>query len=300
MQCKAAKGSLFAAFFIISDVKTFVAYILLFLSFVLLSSCATFNGVKPRGVARIKHYDFYSPDLPKSFDGLEVAFISDLHYKSRFGDKRLRKLVSTLDRIEADVLLMGGDYKEGCGDTVRVLFSALGKVGTTYGKYAVLGNNDYESCCDEVRQAMARNGITLLEHRLDSLSAEDGGMIYICGIGNPFDMRGYGTPPLGGLGKDDFVIMLVHTPDYVQDIGCDIVDIAFAGHTHGGQVTLFGLYAPVIPSKYGQRFRRGLKYTDSGVPVYVSNGIGTSGPKVRMFAPSEIMVVTLHCGNGRP
>lgn len=264
------------------------------LAVLMLGSCATFNGAKPRGVARIKHYDFYSEDLPQAFDGLDIAFITDLHYKSLFGRRKLVKLTNTLNRMNADVLLMGGDYKEGC-ENIEELFAWLGRVKTAYGTYAVFGNNDYETCADETRQAMAKNGIRLLEHKVDSLvSGKD--RIFVCGVGNPFDMEGWGPLPLEGITEDDFLIMLVHTPDYAENADTTLVDVAFAGHTHAGQVTLFGLYAPVIPSQYGQRFRRGLKYTDSGTPVFISNGIGTSQRNIRLFAPSEIMVVTLHCG----
>jgi predicted MPP superfamily phosphohydrolase len=72
------------------------------------------------------------------------------------------------------------------------------------------------------------------------------------------------------------------------------VDLALAGHTHGGQVTIFGLYAPFTASRYGMRFRSGLKYNSNGLPIIVSNGLGTSRYPVRMFAPTDVVVVTLY------
>ena len=60
-----------------------------------------------------------------------------------------------------------------------------------------------------------------------------------------------------GLSPDDFVILLTHTPDYAEDVPVTNSDLILAGHTHGGQVTLFGLYAPIVPSHYGQRFLPG-------------------------------------------
>ena len=60
--------------------------------------------------------------------------------------------------------------------------------------------------------------------------------------------------PTLSLSPDDFVILLTHTPDYAEEVSITNTDLVLAGHTHGGQVTLFGLYAPIIPSRYGQRF----------------------------------------------
>ena len=71
-------------------------------------------------------------------------------------------------------------------------------------------------------------------------------------------------------------------------------DMVVAGHTHGGQVTLFGLYAPVTASKYGMRYRTGLRHNRQGIPIIISNGLGTSRHPIRMFAPTDIVIVTLH------
>ena len=97
-----------------------------------------------------------------------------------------------------------------------------------------------------------------------------------------------------GLSPDDFVILLTHTPDYAEDVPVTNSDLILAGHTHGGQVTLFGLYAPIVPSHYGQRFLSGLKYNSKNIPMIVTNGIGTSQKAIRMFAPAEVVMIVLH------
>lgn len=255
----------------------------------MLSSCAT-QRVRPRGMARIKQYTFTHKDIPSSFDGTSVLFASDFHYKSKFGDKRLRKAIATIRKINPEVILLGGDYKEGC-ENINPLFDALGSLHPELGTYAVMGNNDYETCYDEIVTAMKKNGIRLLEHQCDTIH-KDNGEIIIAGIRNPFDRANMLSPTLA-LNDSDFVIMLVHTPDYAQDTDISNTDLVLAGHTHGGQVTLFGLYAPVIPSKYGQRFRTGKKHNDTGTPVIITNGLGTSQIKLRMFAPSELVLIRL-------
>ena len=245
-----------------------------------------------RGISRVRTYKFSHPDVPAAFDGFRIAFISDLHYKSLFKEKGLENLVRLLNAQQADVLLVGGDLHEGC-EYVAPVVSALAAVKVPMGTYVVLGNNDYEACyVDIVRQLEAHN-IHLMEHRVDTLK-RDGAEILIAGVRNPFDLQKNGVSPTLALSPDDFVILLTHTPDYAEDVAITNTDLVLAGHTHGGQVTLFGLYAPILPSHYGQRFRGGLKRNSQGIPMIITNGLGTSNKNIRMFAPSEVVVIELN------
>lgn len=125
----------------------------------LLSSC---TSLRYAGVNRVRNYDINNIDIPEAFDGYRIAFASDFHLKSKFKERQLRGTVEALQALAPDVLLLGGDYQEGC-EYVGPLFTELGRVSTPDGTYAVLGNNDYERCTDLIRSTMQRQGITLLE-----------------------------------------------------------------------------------------------------------------------------------------
>lgn len=245
-----------------------------------------------RGISRVRTYKFSHPDVPAAFDGFRIAFISDLHYKSLFKEKGLENLVRLLNDQRADVLLVGGDLHEGC-EYVAPVVSALAAVKVPMGTYVVLGNNDYEVCYADIVRQLKEHNIHLLEHRVDTLR-RDGAEILIAGVRNPFDLQKNGVSPTLALSPDDFVILLTHTPDYAEDVAITNTDLVLAGHTHGGQVTLFGLYAPILPSHYGQRFRGGLKRNSQGIPMIITNGLGTSNKNIRMFAPSEVVVIELN------
>ena len=259
----------------------------------LCTSCATATFSKYKGIGRIKQYDFYHADLPAAFDGFRIAFATDFHYESKFDSKRLPSLVQALQSLQADVLLFGGDYRGRNGGDVNTLFTALSSVKTPYGTYAVMGNHERGVNDSLVRAAMQATGVKLLEHRVDSLLKNDERLL-ICGIRNPFDLVRNGISPTLQLQSHDFVIMLTHTPDYVEDVDVSNTDLALAGHTHGGQVSLFKRWTPAHFSKYGNRFLTGLKYNSQGIPVIISNGLGTSRKDVRLFTPSEIVLVVLH------
>lgn len=243
------------------------------------------------GIDRIVRYDFTHRDVPEAFEGFRIAFISDLHYKSLLKEKGLNDLVQLLIAQKADVLLMGGDYQEGC-EYVEPLFAALSRVKTPMGTLGVMGNNDYERCHDEIVRTMKHYGMRALEHEVDTLR-KDGQEIIIAGVRNPFDLAHNGVSPTLALSPRDFVVLLVHTPDYIEDVSVANTDLALAGHTHGGQVRLFG-FAPILPSHYGNRFITGLTYNTSKIPMIVTNGIGTSQMPIRIGAPAEIIMITLH------
>ena len=243
------------------------------------------------GVDRVVKYDFTHRDVPEAFEGFRIAFISDLHYKSLLKERGLNDLVRLLIAQKADVLLMGGDYQEGC-EYVEPLFAALSRVKTPMGTYGVMGNNDYERCHDEIVRTMKHYGMRVLEHEVDTLR-KDGQQIIIAGVRNPFDLTHNGVSPTLALSPKDFVILLVHTPDYIEDVSVANTDLALAGHTHGGQVRVFGV-APVLNSHYGNRFLTGLSYNTAKIPLIITNGIGTSQLPIRIGAPAEVVMITLH------
>lgn len=256
----------------------------------LLSSCASLNFSNP-GVGRVKRYTFRHRDIPMEFNGYRIGFISDLHYKSLFTPKRLKQLVRTINKYHPDILFMGGDYVEGC-EYAPELFNILSQIKTEDGILAIMGNHDYAQCYDSIVNLMKQHDIRLLEHQLDTIRRENDRII-VAGVRNPFNLQENGRSPSLDLSDNDFVILLVHTPEYAEQVPITHTDLALAGHTHGGQVTLFGLYAPVMHSPLERRFRTGLKYNIEGIPVIITNGLGTSRKNIRMFAPSEVVVITL-------
>lgn len=259
----------------------------IFLAAILFASCATLSST---GVGRIKRYEVVSERLPQEFDGCEVAFISDIHYPSKFTRKRLAKVVRELRDIEPVMLLLGGDYVTS-NDYIDELFDSIATVKSDYGTFAVLGNHEFGRA-DAIKEAMQSRGIVLLEDEVLPLTSDS--TVYIAGVANPFKIDSSTVSPTTAIADSVYTILLVHTPDYAQAVDAP-ADIVLSGHTHGGQVSLFGLYTPIKNTRYGTRFLRGLNSTDSGVSVITTNGIGTSRRKIRFCVPSEIVIVTLRC-----
>jgi predicted MPP superfamily phosphohydrolase len=92
------------------------------------------------------------------------------------------------------------------------------------------------------------------------------------------------------------VLLITHNPDLFPEVP-DRVMLTLAGHTHGGQVRLPLIGAPIVPSDYGQRFVAG-HIVERGRHLFVSTGIGTSDIPVRLGVPPTIFVLTLRGGSG--
>lgn len=245
-----------------------------------------------KGIRRIVNYNVSSPDVPCDFEGVRIAFLTDIHYRSRLDERGLTSISNVLNELKPDVVLLGGDYQEGC-DYVLPMVEACTSWRAPLGMAGVMGNNDYERCTSQIIDTFESHGVRILEN--DTMSIYKGNSrIIIAGAKNSFTKRESVSSPTLSLSDSDFVILLSHTPDYIEDQNVQNTDIALSGHTHGGQVTLFGLLAPVNPSHYGRRFLRGVCRNSNGIPMIVSTGIGTSRKNIRMFAPSEIVVITLH------
>ena len=267
--------------------KFFIRFMILAAAMLLISSCASLS---PNGVGRVKRYTFAEECVSEELDGCKIAFISDLHYPSLFTSKRLGKLVRRLQQESPDMLLLGGDYVTD-NDSIDALFKSLSAVESSFGTYAVLGNHDMR---DEplIRQAMDKYGIVLLDGKvLHQHSFAVGGFV-VAGVYDSFASDTLFAQSVGRANDSGFVILLSHNPDFVERHSIN-ADLTFAGHTHGGQVSLFGIYTPVKNTGYGKRFLRGRNSTSNGTTIITTNGVGTSRRKLRFCVPSELVIVTL-------
>jgi hypothetical protein len=138
---------------------------------------------------------------------------------------------------------------------------------------------------------MENSGITSLDNQGIWIYS-DGERIRLGGVADSWLGYPDPMPTINGANLSDYVILVSHNPDYAEGLETRFVDIVLSGHTHGGQVTLFGLWAPYMPSDYGQKYRGGFANTGF-TPVYVTRGIGMTFLPVRFFARPEITVFTL-------
>jgi uncharacterized protein len=101
-----------------------------------------------------------------------------------------------------------------------------------------------------------------------------------------------GSEMLDALPPDEPRLLLVHNPDVHEVLSARRVDLALSGHTHGGQVRLPLVGAPLLPSCYGNKYAQGLVQGPRW-PVYVNRGLGTVSPHIRLNCRPEVTILTL-------
>lgn len=260
---------------------------------------------------RVRRVKVVLPNLPKSFDGLRIGHVSDIHSGSFFNKTAVKGGVEMLMNEKPDVIFFTGDLVNNEAVEVRDYFNVFDKLRAPLGVYSVTGNHDYG---DYYNWASAenkrRNFKGLIEaHRLlgykllmnDHHILEEGGeRIAVLGNEN-WGGRGfakYGKLELAHQGIADDVsvkLLLSHDPSHwdlqVRPEFPDI-DIMFAGHTHGFQ---FGVEIGNFkwsPSQYAYKQWSGL-YKDGKQFLYVNRGFGYLGYPGRIGMPPELTVMEL-------
>jgi len=240
---------------------------------------------------KLKSITIYNADIPESFNGKKIIFITDIHHGPFLSIERVVKLVKQINELQPDIILMGGDYVHRDPNYIKPVFDELRKLKSKYGIYAVLGNHDHWENGELTRKMMVRNGINICDNR--SYWAKTGNdSIKLGGVGDLWEDIQLVDKTISDLKKSDFCILLSHNPDYLEKLNTDLIDLTLSGHTHGGQMTLFGLWAPILPSKYGQKYRHGLKIFRE-MKSYISSGIGTITPPLRFACRPEIVIINL-------
>jgi hypothetical protein len=258
--------------------------------FIIAALVVAYAFIEPHWL-RVTQLEIADPDVPPAFVGKRIVFLSDIHHGPYFSIGSVRRLVDRVNALQPDLILLGGDYVHRDPKYIAPVFAELARLHAPLGVFAVAGNHDYWESIDESRAQMAQAGIVNLDNRAEWVTI-GGDRIKVGGVGDVYEDSQDIAPTVADAGAGDFVILLSHNPDFAEQIATDRVDLVLSGHTHGGQVTLFGRWAAFVPSVYGQKYRSGFVQTDRAL-VYVSNGVGTITPPVRFFARPEIVVIML-------
>ncbi|MCL2436645.1 MAG: metallophosphoesterase [Clostridiales bacterium] len=234
-----------------------------------------------------KEVRFYSSRWPQVLDGYQIAFVTDTHVMS---DEALLDVVEQINAWQADLLLLGGDFTFR-GSHYRRTMAILSQTETTDGIFGVEGNHDDFR---HLFAAMEAYGIVPLSN--NGIHIHEG--FYLAGVEDLWNRNPCVAKSIADATEDDFVLLISHNPDVSMQQDTTGVDLILSGHTHGGQITFFGIWAPYFTftgfTGYGQRFVCGWAVSRDGVPVYISRGVGQYLPRV--FARPQVILVTMATG----
>lgn len=269
-------------------------------------------GIEPGFLLRVQHYAPALPQWPADFK-LRIAVLADIHAAEPYMSlARVERIVEASNALNPDLILLLGDYATGHRfvtrrvtpqDTAEVLAQLKAPLGT----HAILGNHDW---WDDKAAQKRRAGPNMYGEALKAagLPVYENDGVRLEHQGKPFWLLGLADQIafIGGhqrfMGLDDLpatlakvtddapVILMIHEPDAFTQVPARVA-LTLAGHTHGGQVRLFG-YSPVVPSSYGNRFAYG-HVVETDRHLIVSGGLGCSILPVRFGVPPEINLIEL-------
>lgn len=252
---------------------------------------------------RIKRDDWTAPPL-------RIAALADLHAGAPYVSlDRVRDIVARTNALKPDLIVLLGDYagrrrffvtRPATNAELGAIFADL---RAPLGLFAVLGNHDWWDDAEAQRrgggpsicaQALQAAGIPVLSNE-----ARRVGPIWLAGLEDQEAIRGPGRwkglddlpATMAQIAEDGApVILLAHEPDIFPKVP-DRVALTLSGHTHGGQVRLFG-WSPVVPSRFGNRYAYG-HVREGTRDLVVSGGIGCSIAPIRFGVPPEITLIEI-------
>jgi predicted MPP superfamily phosphohydrolase len=245
---------------------------------------------------RVVEEELFPRSWPGPLAGTRVALIADLHVGSPFnGLGKLERVVELTNEAAPDLVLLAGDFVirgvlGGHFVTPEAVAEVLARLDVPLGTWAVLGNHDWWYDAARVRSALEAVGIPILEDAAARIDT-GAGPLWIVGVGDHWEGAHDSRAALARVPAGEPVILFTHNPDVFPELPRP-VNVALAGHTHGGQVYIPLVGRPIVPSLYGERYARG-RVVEDGNELFVTSGVGTSILPVRFLVPPEIAVVTL-------
>jgi hypothetical protein len=238
----------------------------------------------------IKHIRLEYENLPKSFDSFKILHLSDLHIDGH--SQFAQSIINKIDGMQFDLCVLTGDYRfEVHGPSHNVYFGmkkVLSLINSKYGVIGILGNHDFADEAEELE----RMGVKMLineshEIRIDNES------IWVAGVDDP---HYYGCDDLDkaleSVPEDAFRILLVHSPEIINEAAEHGISLYLCGHTHAGQICLPFIGPVIVNANCPRKYVRGV-WEHGKLRGYTSAGTGSSCVPARFFCPPEIGIIEL-------
>lgn len=249
-------------------------------------------------------YEVKLPGLPAERDGLRLLVLTDLHLGTQIGEDWLGRLSARVEELKPDAIVIVGDLVDRDASLVIPMIPALSKLRAPLGVWAVQGNHDtfsntqlWEKIVTEAGFRKLRNESALLAPGLRLVGVDDVGIMGRQGtaelnVARAFSLDKGTSPSPDAKAQAEGVIYLSHTPDLAELAERGGAGLMLSGHTHNGQIWPFK-YLVALRHKYLHG-----EYTLGDMTIIISAGAGLWGPRMRLWSPGEMPLLTLRTKSG--
>jgi predicted MPP superfamily phosphohydrolase len=242
--------------------------------------------------------------LSPALDHLRIVQISDLHHGSWMSIGWVRQIIDVANSLMPDVVALTGDFVYRGHQYVRPVAKEFTRLKARCAVLGVMGNHDWwEGGGELTRRVFAEEGLQLIDNARRFLTplgtltdAPQRDALCIAGVGDLWEDKCLYDKALAGVPGGMPRLLLSHNPDVAEEPDflrsghrCDLI---LSGHTHGGQIRLPGIGAPVTNSAHGTKYAQGL-VQGPVCPVYISRGLGMTVMPLRIGVRPEIAVIEL-------
>ena len=259
----------------------------------------------------VTKYVVENKKVPKEFDGYNIVQISDLHSKL-FGENN-KKLIQKIKLLNPDIVVVTGDLIDGENNNYNVALDFMKEISKLYRVYYIIGNHEQKSLIKKYKDEYKDYFNKL--HQIDFVNLDNNKVEIVKGESN-INLYGLTVPyscykylfdnqettsididfleeKLGKVDREQFNILLAHTPFYFDEYEKWGADLTLCGHVHGGIVRLpivGGLLSP--DRKFFPKYDLG-EYTKNKSTMIVSKGLGGSKVLIRVNCKPEIVNIKL-------
>lgn len=239
-----------------------------------------------------------SGKLPAAFEGFRIALVTDLHNRVFGPDNDW--LVAQLEKAKPDLIALSGDIADE-DSSLSTLSALLPRLSAVAPCVYVTGNHEWRmKNRAEWFSLLEKSGVRYLSNRFARLTRGESEMI-IAGVDDPNGPRDQKTPgkllrEVKAAAPDDYLVVLCHRNDQLENLANLGADLVLSGHAHGGVVRL-----PFLGAVFGTHYEFFPEDTEGVICcgetcMVVSRGLGGSRRlPVRIANRPEIPVITLHC-----
>lgn len=259
-----------------------------FIISLLIFATTVYGIMRARQLPKITEVDIPISGLPEHLEGITIVQLSDLHIGPVYSAHHLRRIIRKVNALNPDLIVLTGDQADGDFNEFRRNISPLHDLSARLGVFACNGNHDHYAGADRVVHELAALNVTTLVNAWREVMPD----LIIAGIDDPSHstkapIREDLDTTLANIPKAGAVILLAHQPHVFPQAAEAGVDLVLSGHTHGGQIVPWNLVVRrFYPNDRGY-------YRNGKSSLYVSRGVGTWGPPMRIGAPAELPVFTL-------
>jgi hypothetical protein len=277
--------------------------------FFALAAAVSVYGIWRSRNPELKQIEVKIQSLPDHWRNKIVVQLSDLHLGAINGTGFMKRVAEKVNSVGPEAIFITGDLFDGMGGDLPSFIEFLNSLKASKGVFFVTGNHEGYLGFDGPLSIIKNTTIRVLDNEVVDLEG-----LQIVGVSFPEHYRENRVCSLlaqpGSFDSEKPSILLYHTPTNIADSNTDRgsqqartywfpdtsmalakeagIDLQLSGHTHKGQLFPFGLLTKAIYNQYDSGLHR-----DGRFHLYVSSGVGTWGPPMRVGSLPEIVVIKL-------